>query len=87
MPIIRTCPDPIHPKRTAWRTVVTPLTSSAAKAAPSYVGIRLPGNPGHNDHGQDHWRHNQHCGLKAGAKGYRVGRNIVRFVADVLVCM
>ena len=32
VPIIRTCPEPIRPKRTAWRMVVTPLTSSAAKA-------------------------------------------------------
>ena len=57
------------------------------KGAPSYVGIRLPGNPGHNDNRQDYRSHNQHCSLKAGAKRYRVGRSIVRFVADVFVYM
>ena len=31
VPMIRTCPAPIHPTSTAWRIVVMPLTSSAAK--------------------------------------------------------
>ena len=57
------------------------------KGGPSYVGIRLPGNPGYYDNRQDHRSNNQHCCLKAGANGYRVGWNIVRFVADVLVYM
>ena len=33
VPMMSTCPEPIRPTRTAWRTVVTPLTSSAAKTA------------------------------------------------------
>ena len=33
VPIISTCPAPIRPTRTVWRTVVTPLISSAAKTA------------------------------------------------------
>ena len=31
VPMMSTCPAPIRPTRTAWSTVVTPLTSSAAK--------------------------------------------------------
>ena len=33
VPIISTWPDPNRPTRTAWRIVVAPLTSSAAKTA------------------------------------------------------
>ena len=33
VPIIRMWPDPNRPTRTAWRMVVAPLTSSAAKTA------------------------------------------------------
>ena len=31
VPMMSTCPAPTRPTRTAWRTVVTPLTISAAK--------------------------------------------------------
>ena len=33
VPMIRTCPAPTRPTRTAWTMVVTPLTSIAAKTA------------------------------------------------------
>ena len=32
VPMMSTCPAPIRPIRTAWSTVLTPLTMSAAKA-------------------------------------------------------
>ena len=31
VPMMSTCPAPTRPTRTAWSTVVTPLTISAAK--------------------------------------------------------
>ena len=33
VPMISTCPVPTRPTRTAWSTVVAPLTTSAAKTA------------------------------------------------------
>ena len=33
VPMMSTCPAPIRPTRTAWRIVVPPLISSAAKTA------------------------------------------------------
>ena len=33
VPMMSTCPAPTRPTPTAWRTVVTPLTSRAAKTA------------------------------------------------------
>ena len=33
VPMMSTCPAPIRPMRTAWRIVVAPLISSAAKTA------------------------------------------------------
>ena len=33
VPMIRMCPAPMRPTRTAWISVVNPLTSSTANAA------------------------------------------------------
>ena len=40
------------------------------KDGPRQITLRLLGNPGHNDHGQNHRRQNDHSGLKASADGH-----------------
>ena len=85
VPMMSTCPAPTRPTRTAWRTVVTPLTISAAKTPHDMYAVRLPGNPRHDNHGQDHRRHDDHRGLQPRADGLQGGRTLVRFVANVIV--
>ena len=85
VPMINTCPEPMRPTRTACSTVVAAADYQRREYGPGHVAIGLVGNAGHDDHRQHHRRDDYHGGLQAGPDGYRDGRLVVRFVANVFV--
>ena len=74
-------PDSPHPHGLEDRSDAT--DKQCREDAPRDVAIGLLGDPGHNDHGQHHRRHDDDGRLQARTEGYRRGRILIWLVAYV----
>ena len=65
VPMMSTCPAPDSPDADGLEDCCGSADQQRRKDGPRYVALGLPGNPGHDDHRQDHRRRDDHGCLKA----------------------
>ena len=70
VPMISTCPAPIRPDPDSLENSRDPADQQRCKDGPRCVAVRLLGNPGNDNNGQDYRRNNDHGGLNACANGH-----------------
>ena len=68
VPMISTCPNPPDPD--SLENSCGSADQQCRKDGPRCVAVRLLGNPGNDNNGQDYRRNNDHGGLNACANGH-----------------